>query len=145
MSTTYDTDSLIEFMLSILGSFVEEYDIQSSDLLEAVNTVVLQCGVDSLSEVTDALKVRSLATVEAYRYLYTTVSTNFDYSDGEVRLYLSQVRANVKDLMDKAISDAAPYTPFESVGYNKVVITKVRNDLYNPYFYDDPIDEFGSS
>lgn len=84
---------------------------QPEDFQQEYLDLCLMCGVDDISQVSDYLKVRSLARVVAWRKLVRASSGEFDFKDDGGEYKVSQIGDRAQDVLRNAERDAMTWLP----------------------------------
>lgn len=111
--TTYDEDEFASYMLLELGdvgralalSIAPTVSGDHGHLTEPLNDVMLDLGIDDISEVAGPLairRLRALGAVHAWRYASKAAAARYDMKDGSTTLNRSQY----KPMIDKNLAAA---------------------------------------
>lgn len=108
--SSYTELELQDYMTEITAAISGVIGLTASDFYQAVNETLLSYGVDDIASATDIRKLRTLARVEAWRYVADSTVAEYDISrdsgESTVSDKRSQLHMQAVKRLDAARADA---------------------------------------
>ena len=129
LPTLYTPETLTIFMRATLAETGESLAWNDERFAEPINATLLAYGVQEVAQASNVLKLRLLATVEAWQAVVNATAGDYDAASATDDLKRSQFHKQAKAMVASAKGDFAQWLAEQSATPSQLGSTNVTNEF----------------